>query len=287
MSAALFALAITVFTIGAGVALIVARRLTRPIQRLTTATVELGQGNFAIDIPPSHIPELDRAATALKATARRLDTLVTRERAFSTDASHQLRTPLAGLRANIETELAFPRPDPATVMGEALADIERLETTITELLTIARTEQAFDQDLEVAPVIEAVRQAWHGRFAAAGRPLRVDNPTRLPVAVGNPAMLRNALDVLLDNALVHGAGQVAIQTTVAPTTIVITVSDQGNGFSRGEPMDPTSEPHGMGLALATRLLDAMSARLIISHDGPGPTIDLVLARARVSDRARP
>ena len=100
------------------------------MRRLRDAAVDLGDGDFTIDVPRSGVPELDQAGQAMTATARRLDDLVSRERAFSADASHQLRTPIAGLRAAIQTELAFPRPDRTEVLREAISDIDRLERTM-------------------------------------------------------------------------------------------------------------------------------------------------------------
>jgi signal transduction histidine kinase len=134
-------LALLVLGVAAAIGHVVAGRLARPVRRLGDAAVQLGDGDFALNVPHSGVPELDRAAQAMTSTARRLDDLVTRERAFSSDASHQLRTPLAGLRAAIETELEFPRADPTAVLHEAVSDIDRLEQTITELLSIVLQPQ--------------------------------------------------------------------------------------------------------------------------------------------------
>ena len=108
-------------------------------------TVQLGDGDITIDMPRCNIPELDDTAQAMTATARRLDNLVARERSFSADASHQLRMPLAGLRAAIETEIEFPRPDQTEVLHESLVDIDRLEGTIAEVASsIFRCRPAAD-----------------------------------------------------------------------------------------------------------------------------------------------
>ena len=278
-------LALGVIAIGAAIGWILAGRLARPVRLLRDAAVQLGDGDFTIDVPRSRVPELDEAAQAMTATALRLDDLVTRERAFSADASHQLRTPLAGLRAAIETELEFPRPDPTIVLHEAISDIDRLERTITELLTIARTSNIATSPVTLADVLADVESTWQRRFAGANRALAIAPARYTPTIKGNAPMLRHALDVLLDNALRHGAGEVCITHTITDDTVTVTISDNGHGFASGtEPPDDLNSSntpgsiHGLGLPLAQRLIDAMPGRLTIAHGGPNPRIDIVLQR---------
>ena len=91
-------LALLAFAAAAGLAMVSARRLARPIERLEAVAGQLGGGNFSVRAEPSGIEEIDRAASALNKTAERLGDVVSRERAFAAHASHQLRTPLTGLR---------------------------------------------------------------------------------------------------------------------------------------------------------------------------------------------
>jgi signal transduction histidine kinase len=270
-------LGLAVIAIGAALAFVVAGRLARPVRRLRDAAVQLGNGDFTLDVSPSNVPEIDDAAEALVLTARRLDDLISRERAFSADASHQLRTPLAGLRAGIETELAFPRPDPAAILTEALDDIGRLERTITELLTIARTPNHAASTCSLADVQAELVQAWHGRFAAAGRRLTLEDAADSPALAGNGAILRHALDVLLDNALVHGAGETRLSHMTGPESVTITVTDEGPGLtSRVESAGTT---HGHGLPLADRLINSMPGRLTVVDAGRSPRIEIAVGRA--------
>ena len=124
--------------IAAGVGWFVAARLARPVRVIRDDAVRLGDGDFSIDPKRSGIGELDETAAALAETAGRLEAVLARERAFSADASHQLRTPLAALRLSIETEILDPRPDRLQVLEEALHEIDRLEGTMTTLLDVAR-----------------------------------------------------------------------------------------------------------------------------------------------------
>ena len=279
-------LATAVISIGAAIGWILAGRLARPVRLLRDAAVQLGDGDFTIDVPRSRVPELDEAAQAMTATALRLDDLVTRERAFSADASHQLRTPLAGLRAAIETELEFPRPDPTIVFHEAIRDIDRLERTITELLAISRTSKITTSPVTLADVLADVESTWQRRFAGADRALTIAPARYTPTVKGNASMLQHAIDVLLDNALHHGAGEVRIDHHITDDAVTVTISDNGHGFSSAiEPADDLGAAHGagslhgLGLPLAHRLIEAMPGRLTIAHSGPSPRIDIVLQRS--------
>jgi signal transduction histidine kinase len=280
-------LAVLVIAIGAVVSYIVAGRLARPVRRLRDAAVQLGDGDFTVEVPHSGVPELDDAVDALALTARRLDDLVSRERAFSADASHQLRTPLAGLRSGIETELAFPRADPTQILRESLDDIGRLERTIAELLTLARTPTLAAATCSLADVQVDLRADWHGRFAARGRRITLADAATVPKMIGSGAVLRHALDVLLDNALVHGAGEARVDHAVGDDSITIVVSDEGSGI--GAPTSshhaPDDAPHGLGLPIARRLITSMPGRLTIVPSGRQPRIEIVLRRADL-DRSK-
>src|SRR5262249_52305381 len=124
---AMAGLAVAVVAVAAFAALVLARHLTRPVRRLRDAAVRLGDGDFTVAAPTSGVAALDDAAAALTSTAHRLGGLVERERAFSADASHQLRNPLASLRLALETELAQPRADATLALHDALDDVDRLE----------------------------------------------------------------------------------------------------------------------------------------------------------------
>ncbi len=278
----LAALAAAATAIATLMALLLSARITRPIRALRDATVQLGTGDFAIDPPPSTIPELSQTATALAATAQRLGELITRERDFSADASHQLRTPLTGMRAMIETELSFPRPDHRDALREALTDIDRLDATITELITIARNT-SIPAEIDLAPVLDQLATTWRPRFKAAGRTLEIAPGRYQPRPLGHAAMLRHALDILIDNALVHGQGTVTVEVTHADSAVTLAVTDQGRGLTGDVRADrasavPQQVAHGHGLPLARRLVSAMHGRLTIADPGPSPRIELTLRR---------
>ncbi|MCU1504470.1 MAG: two-component system histidine kinase, partial [Ilumatobacteraceae bacterium] len=290
IAALLGAIACGVVGVGAVIGFVVAGRLARPVRRLRDAAVQLGDGDFTVEIPRSKVPELDEAADALVVTSQRLHDLVARERSFTADASHQLRTPLAGLRAAIETELSFPRPDPSELLHEALDDIARLERTIGELLTIARAPDSRPSTCLLVDVERALALSWHGRYAAVGRRLTFANADDVPPVRGSGAVLRHVLDVLLDNALVHGAGHTRVDHAIGTESVTLTVGDEGEGWAPAPRLDGAEEgatpraerPHGLGLPLARRLIETMPGRLVIARSGRHPRIDLVVGLAEPS-----
>jgi signal transduction histidine kinase len=252
--------------------------LARPVADLTTAVQRLGDGDFVVDLPASGVEDLDAARGALTATAERLRRLVARERTFSSDVSHQLLTPLTGLRLPLENA-ANGTTGPDFVVDEALVSVDRLEATITELLQLARAERPVAQPIELAPIMGGIARSWTQELTEQGRALRVDVASDLPAVPIAESAVRHILDVLLTNARDHGDGAVTMRAERTPGGVVLEVSDEGPGvsgdtdrvFARG-----AGSGHGIGLALARSLADAEGARLMLAAPGPGPRFRLLV-----------
>ena len=258
------------------------RHLARPMVRLRDAARALGSGAQTPRGPATGIDEIDAVDDALHTAAERVRDAMVRERAFSADVAHQLRTPIASLRLRLETEQQL-RHDPDDLIERSLADLDRLETTIADLLALARDTPVADPYPLASPLNDA-RRRWHPLLAADGRRLDVAAEPNLPFVTISPAALGQILDVLLDNTRTHGAGTVSITArrvgdgaTIAVTDEGTRVIDETNAFRR---RGPGSSSTGIGLALARRLADAEGMRLVLADPGPGPTFHLIIPAAR-------
>lgn len=270
----------------AAVGIFLARRLARPVEALTAAATRLGDGDFATTAPHSGIRELDDAAQALDRTARRLGDILDRERRFSADASHQLRTPLTGLRLALESTGVDGDVDRDEMIAAALGHADRLETTIDELLALARDIRPSDRTVDIRAVLDDLGKQWHERFARQHRTLHVDVEPDVGSVPVSPSALHHALDVLVTNALDHGRGRVWV--TAAPTAggaVTIDVTDEGLGFADPDAAlarNPDATGHGIGLSLAASLVEAEGGRLLITNPGPRPTVRMILPRSSAS-----
>lgn len=260
-----------------------ARRLARPLDDLAVAARRLGDGDFSVRVPDVVYAEIDAVAVSLNRTAARLDDLVSRERAFSAEASHQLRTPLTSLRLGLESALARPDGDLRGAIDAGLAAADRIESTIDELLTLARDRGRSLDALHVGTLLPQLVAPWAERLGSAGRSLRIDVAPRTPPAMASAAAVRQVLTVLLDNAVVHGAGPVTVTVRDAGGAVAVEVGDEGPGmpedggdlFSRR----PRADGHGIGLALARRLAEAEGGHLRLARPAP-PVFALLLPAAR-------
>ncbi|HEX6469452.1 MAG TPA: HAMP domain-containing sensor histidine kinase [Streptosporangiaceae bacterium] len=281
------ALALLVLLLAATLARYQAGRLAGPLERLTRAAQALGDGDFTIRAQRSGVREADTAELALEATAHRLGTLLDRERAFSADVSHQLRTPLTGLLLGLESALERPGADLTAAIRTAVRRGEHLQEIIDDLLSLARDTGPGRETIDVDALLQEVHSRWAGQLAAAGRPLRITVQRSLPEVRSLPTAIRQILDVLIDNAATHGAGAVTVEAVDTGTGLAIDVGDQGAGVAEGIDIfarrrttagDGDGNGHGIGLAFARALAEAAGGRLVLRHPAP-PVFTLLLPAA--------
>lgn len=241
-----------------------ARQLTRPLADLSAVADDLATGVTREAVTPSGVPEIDELATALHHSANQITAALARERRFSADVSHQLRTPLTGLRLHLEDVLAH-EPDHAGAAA-ALADLDRVDRTVVELLAFAQGTADTGGTIALRPVLIDAST----RRRTRPRRIEVVGPDVIVRAAAAP--LGQALDVLVDNAVRHGRGDITIQARPITGGVAVDVRDEGSLetdrtddelFRRG-----SGDDHGIGLSLARDLVEADGGRLTLTSRRP-------------------
>jgi signal transduction histidine kinase len=263
--------------VAVALAMIQAKRLTRPLQELAGAADRLGSGDASPVGRRYGVPELDRVAERLDGSAQRISELLAAEREFAADASHQLRTPLTALSMRLEEMIAAAgQPDVVQEEGAAaLLQTERLADVVSQLL--GRTHRPARLPPALASIDDVVAQQvveWDPAFRRKNRKLEVAGEKNLTAHV-TPGMLSQVIATLLDNALVHGAGSVGIRTSLTPRSVVIEVRDEGKGvrpdlapriFERTVSSSPGGT--GLGLALARSIAEAEGGQVVLVRPRP-------------------
>jgi signal transduction histidine kinase len=274
----LTALALGVLAVAALIGWRMARWVTRPIARLSTAVADLGAGRFDTRAPDSGgPPELRDLAGRFNDMAHRLEGLVGSQRRFVADASHQLRTPLTALRLRIEN-LASPEPVRPESVEVALSEVDRLSRLVDGLLTLSRGE-AQQPDVRATDANEIVRQrreAWAPLAQEQLVGITADTSAQAGTILVDPADLEQILDNLIANALEASSPNSTIRLAVGGDgrTVDIAVVDQGPGMSaesRARAFDRfwqgSTSPNGsagLGLAIVQQLVDANSGRITLA-----------------------
>jgi signal transduction histidine kinase len=258
-------------------ALLQAKRLVRPLQELARAADRLGSGDARPLGRRYGVQELDRVAEGLDGSAQRISDLLSAERDFAVDASHQLRTPLTALSMRLEEMIgAASFPDVVREEGAAaLAQTERLAEVVGQLL--GRARRSITGAPSLASVDEIVAQQvveWEPAFRRVNRKLEVTGEKGLH-AYATPGGASQVIATLLDNALVHGAGAVTIRTSQTRRSVVVEVRDEGSGvppelvpriFERSVSGAPGGT--GLGLALARTVAAADGGQVVLVRPRP-------------------
>ncbi len=239
----LIALAVSLSLL-APIAWFFARRLTRPFRALADA---LGDDRMAA-VPPEGPRELRDAVAAITTMRNRLAIEAAERARMLTAIAHDLRTPLTGLRLRIE---ATPEPQ----RGRMVADVERMQAMIGEVLAFAREAAAPAELLDVRPLLAAIAH----EMARGGATVRLLPGDDARIRVAAPAF-RRAVENLLRNAIDYaGGGTIAVRDDDA--TVAISVADAGPGipaadrerllrpFERGD-ASRNRDTGGVGLGLS-------------------------------------
>ncbi|MCA1782998.1 MAG: HAMP domain-containing histidine kinase [Intrasporangiaceae bacterium] len=243
-----------------------ANRLTVPMTQLAERADRLGAGEPRIGRTDSGIDEIDRVSEVLARSSAEIARQLAQQRDFAADASHQLRTPLTALLMRLDEIAATNELDVAREeAGIAIDQVERLTKVVDELLTRSRTQGEEQHRVSLDSVLAALQREWQPAFAHARRSVRVHGERGLYVAAAHSAVSQ-IVSTLLENSLRHGRGTVDVEARRSGPSVVLEMSDQGEGvplnlapyiFERAV----SSGGSGLGLALARDLAAANGGRL--------------------------
>lgn len=285
------------------------RRSLRPVDQLVRAVERLEVTNLGERLPRSHNgDEVDRLTIAFNSLAARLEQSFQQVREFTLHASHELKTPLTVMRAELETALAETRnsqPIGHERMLSLLDEVERLTKIVDGLTLLTKAESGLVK-LERQPVLvdELVRECFEDAQILGGpHGITVSLTACEPAVIyGDRHRLRQLLLNLSDNAVKHNyrGGSVSMALRKAVGVIEIQLSNTGAGirpemrtrvfdrFVRGDSTEAQSiEGCGLGLTIARWIVQAHSGTIEIASDPNGLTSVIVRFPAADVDGAKP
>ncbi|MEV4081007.1 sensor histidine kinase [Nonomuraea fuscirosea] len=304
-AAALMATAIT----GLGHRIVTAA--LRPVNTIRTELDTIGEScpQRRVPLPPTH-DEIHDLAESVNRTLARLHAAMAQQRNFTSNASHELRTPITAIRAEVEDALLAPEETTVRNLGEAvLGSVNRIETIVGDLLAIARLEAAQSVDgepVDLATLVSAKCREVPGRRTSFDCALEPG-----VVVTGDPAHLTRLLTNLIDNAERHAAGIVTVRVSHEPATgrdtahfplgvALLEVIDDGPGiepdkrelvFQRFARLDTARDRNtggtGLGLVMARKIAQAHGGTLQVEDSTAGARFVLRLPLAVAPVTAAP
>ncbi len=212
---------------------VISGRALRPVAALTTQVREISSGTLSDRVPePSTNDEVGVLARTMNSMLGRLETSDLRRRQFVSDASHELRTPVAVLRS--EAEVAHRAPGSTTIdrlASVVLGEAQRLEGLVEDLLSLARSDEAKVLTATAAIDVDEIVLAE----VARARSISID-PSAVSAGrvFGHGDDMQRVVAHLLDNASRHGESQVAVGVQTSGRTVTLWVDDDGRGVCEGE-----------------------------------------------------
>jgi two-component system, OmpR family, sensor kinase len=267
----------------------------RPVEamRRRAGEVSLSRADDRLPLPTAH-DEVRRLGETLNEMLDRLRGSFDRERRFVADASHELRTPVAVIKTELEAALRAGGHDPEVraALVAALEECDNLAQLAEDLLVVARAGEGElpvrRESLSVDELLDSVRRRFGDRARERGREIRVEAAAGLR-ACGDELRLGQALGNLVDNALRHGEGRIALRCAPSGGGVALEVSDEGPGFApdiagraferfaRGD-VARGRNGTGLGLSIVRAIAQAHGGRAELVP-GPGAAVRIWLPEA--------
>jgi signal transduction histidine kinase len=271
-----------------------ARRISRPIERLTEGAGRLGAGDLSYRVPVDdrdaarrharhrHVDELAELTRAFNDMAERVERLLHGQQELLANVSHELRSPLARIRVALAL---LPRGgEDEARLRDVETDLAELDGLIEAVLTTARLDATglppHPEPVDVADLLREIAERAAHDPATTGRALEVV-PGASPELVADRVLLKRALWNLVENAAKYGVPPITLGASRAGDWVALSVTDQGEGIAAAERervltpfyrLDRARTPHasgesprgfGLGLTLARRVAEVHGGRITI------------------------
>jgi signal transduction histidine kinase len=272
-------------------------RTLRPVQTICQRMSEITGSDLSLRIPlPSGHDELTLLAETANRTLTRLENAVKQQRRFASDASHELRSPIAGLRVGLEEALAHPEEvDQREALRTALATTDRLGSIVDDLLVLARLSGADRSSPETVDLTALAREVVGGRAWRVPVRVRAGGPVWVS---GSRIGLMRIVENLVANAQRHARTEARVTVCLTADEATLVVTDDGDGiapedrervfarFTRladGRRLDPSGS--GLGLAISREIAEAHKGTLRVEDSVQGARFVLRLPPAGRSPMA--
>jgi len=256
--------------------------LARPLRRLADVAQRFGSGDLSVRAGEVRGPrEVEELASSFDQMADRVERTMQVQREFVANASHQLRTPLTGMKLRLESALADTDDEELrTELVAADAEVDRLSAIVDRLLATASPAEEEATTVDLGELAELAAERWRAPAKEARAELIVD--VQPGWAVAQIADIQQILDNLLDNAVTYAPGRIELTTGTRDGRAIIAVRDRGPGISdddlplvterfyRGS--GPRAPGSGLGLAIVRELAERAGGAVTVSRPAGGGTL---------------
>ena len=282
---ALVGVGLAALLLGLGVAWLLAGSLVRPLRSLAATAGRVADGNLEARAELTGSSEQREVASAFNEMTARLGRTLSAQREFVANASHQLRTPLTGLRLRLEAAaLKSDDPDVRRQVEAAEVEVERLARLLSELLTLAREPDGGEgEPLALADVVAEARERWEAPAERSGHSLEVLEGHSAATVRASRGDLAAVLDNLVENALNYSppGTAVTLEWRQEDGSCLLVVSDRGPGiqpaeaerlferFYRGSREGTKAPGTGLGLSVVEALARRWGGQVTIANRPDG------------------
>ncbi|UEA59598.1 HAMP domain-containing histidine kinase [Gordonia otitidis] len=276
---------------GTVAAAVTAGRIADPLIDLADRSEKMARGDFRSRWKTYGIDELDRVSRALGDANAEIALRLEREGEIVGDVSHQIRSRLTAIQLRLDELSLHEDPAVVTEAEAALGQVDRLAAELDELVAASRDDPAQPDTVDVSSLVTTLVGDFDQAFTAAGRNLVASFQGDAVARSARPGRLREAVSVLVDNALQHGSGECRISVSdLKGDMLRITVADEGSGVADDVATDifrrgfSGGAGNGVGLSLARALVEADGGRLELTSRRP-PVFAIVVPAAAGADSA--